>query len=184
MIISVQFLRSAVQSSQPPFNLHIVRPTLHGQPIYLCHSPHDSILARGFIQLANSEDWHIQADLQKSHLPDQPNSGEMAKIQQEILKHDYFVFLATVKSMASPWAPWQIGCVTAKKSADSILVVPTTGEPGKQGGEFLRAYRHIDLDARNRLQVVEPGLSGQGKPVRVLSKESRLTLVQGHRAQS
>lgn len=132
--------------------------TLRLQTIFLCHSHHDSILAKGLVQLFAQHGWDVYVDWMDSEMPDHPNAETAARIKQRISQTNLFLFLATANAKASRWCPWEIGYADATKTNNSILVVPTQDEHGRtHGNEYLQLYRHIDLSQAGRLAYWEPG---------------------------
>ena len=132
--------------------------TLGAKTAFLCHSHHDSELANGLVQLLSEAGWRVYIDWQDAQMPESPNQETAQRIKQKIVDLEYFLFLATPKSMASRWCPWEIGYADGVKPIRSILVATTRDNAGTtHGSEYLDLYRKVDFSKFNRLAVWEPG---------------------------
>jgi len=131
--------------------------TLGAKTAFLCHSHHDSELANGLVQLLSEAGWRVYIDWQDAQMPESPNQETAQRIKQKIVDLEYFLFLATPKSMASRWCPWEVGYADGKKHLDRILIVPTVDGAHTHGSEYLHLYRRVDFSDKNELAVWQPG---------------------------
>lgn len=135
---------------------------------FLCHSHNDANLAKGLVQLLSDAGWRVYIDWQDSEMPDTPNRGTAQRIEQKIIDLEYFLFLATPKSMVSHWGPWKMGYADGKKRLDRILIVPTEDGAQTHGNEYLQLYRRIDLSDKNEPAVWQPDQNTNGVLVKNL----------------
>ncbi len=142
--------------------------TLNERTAFLCHSHHDANLAKGLVQLLSESGWRIYIDWADTAMPDTPNRQTAKLIKQKIEELQYFLYLATPRSMASRWCPWEIGYADGKKLLDRILIIPTADETQTHGSEYLQLYRRIDWSSKNQLAVWQPGESDSGVLVKDL----------------
>jgi hypothetical protein len=141
---------------------------LGAKTAFLCHSHHDANLAKGLVQLLSDAGWRVYIDWQDANMPESPNQETAQRIKQKIVDLEYFLFLATPKSMVSRWCPWEIGFADGKKQIDRILIVPTEDGVQTHGNEYLQLYRRVDMSDKNELAVWQPGQSTNGVLVRNL----------------
>ncbi|WP_198971765.1 toll/interleukin-1 receptor domain-containing protein [Xylophilus sp. ASV27] len=169
MAIRIDALRSAAmrQTAVVARSLNEAR-TLGVKTAFLCHSHHDANLAKGLVQLLSDAGWRVYIDWQDAEMPDTPNRETAQRIKQKIVDLEYFLFLATPKSMASRWCPWEIGYADGRKQLDRILIVPTEDGAQTHGNEYLQLYRRVDLSDKNELAVWHPGQNTNGVLVRNL----------------
>jgi hypothetical protein len=67
---------------------------------FLCHSHYDADLVMGFLRLLGASGWRVYVDWRDASMPPTPNRVTAQKIQQRIQTTDYFIFLATPRSVA------------------------------------------------------------------------------------
>lgn len=135
---------------------------------FLCHSHQDKELVEGLDQILTSAGWNIYIDWRDADMPSRPNRETASKIQSRIKTADYFLFLATPRSVASRWCPWEIGFADGVKALDRIFVVTTSDSAGSYGNEYLELYRHIDFADDGLLAAWMPGKMTEGTLVRTL----------------
>jgi hypothetical protein len=135
---------------------------------FLCHSHQDVDLARGFVTLLADSGWTVYVDWADPTMPEAPDGQTARRIQARIVELDYFIFLATARSMASRWCPWEIGYADGEKDIERILVVPTTDGVTTHGSEYLELYRRIDRAEVGGLGAWQPGDSSNGVLVKSL----------------
>jgi hypothetical protein len=169
MAIRIDALRSAAtrQTTVVARSLNEAQ-TLGVKAAFLCHSHHDANLAKGLVQLLSDAGWRVYIDWQDAEMPDTPNRETAQRIKQKIIDLEYFLFLATPRSMASRWCPWEIGYADGKKQLDRILIVPTEDGAQTHGNEYLQLYRRVDLSDKNELAVWQPGQNTNGVLVKNL----------------
>jgi hypothetical protein len=169
MAIRIDALRAAAdrQTTVLAKSLNEAR-ILGAKTAFLCHSHHDAILARGLVQLLSDAGWRVYIDWQDAQMPESPNQETAQRIKQKIVDLEYFLFLATPKSMSSRWCPWEIGYADGKKQLDRILIVPTEDGTQTHGNEYLQLYRRVDLSDKKELAVWQPGQNANGVLVRNL----------------
>lgn len=169
MAIRIDALRAAAtrQATVVARSLNEAR-TSGVKTAFLCHSHHDANLAKGLVQLLSDAGWRVYIDWQDAEMPDTPNRETAQRIKQKIIDLEYFLFLATPKSMASRWCPWEIGYADGKKQLDRILIVPTEDGAQTHGNEYLQLYRRVDLSDKNELAVWQPGQNANGVLVKNL----------------
>jgi hypothetical protein len=152
MPIDQQVLRNAAQRA-------VVRKSLaEGQATaFLCHSHKDRELAEGLQVLLREAGLDLYIDWQDTSMPEKPTRETAERLQQRILRSDWFLFLATTNSTSSRWCPWELGYADGKKSVDRIAVVPTRDSSGfYHGNEYLELYRRIDVSTEGALISVQP----------------------------
>lgn len=169
MVIRIDALRAAASGKTTvlPRSLNEARKS-GAKTAFLCHSHDDANLAKGLVQLLSDAGWDVYIDWQDAAMPDAPNQETAQRIKQKIIDLEYFLFLATPKSMASRWCPWEIGYADGKKQLDRILIVPTADGSQTHGNEYLQLYRRVDLSDKNELAVWQPGQNTNGVFVRNL----------------
>jgi hypothetical protein len=157
MPIELSALRAAgtLRKSVAVRSLHEAR-VLGARTAFLCHSHHDSDLAAGLVSLLADAGWRVYVDWEDTVMPEIPNRETAKRIQQKIVELDYFLFLATPRSTASRWCPWEIGFADGKKHIDQILIVPTTDGSQTHGNEYLQLYRRVDLSDQEQIGVWNP----------------------------
>ena len=116
-----------------------------GQPgAFLCHSDKDSKLAFGLQEMLKREGWDIYVDWRDPTMPETPDALTTSRIQNAIIRADWFLFLATENSILSRWCQWEIGYAEGRKQLERIAIVPTTDELGHyHGNEYLKLYNTI-----------------------------------------
>ncbi len=145
------------------FNVQVAKSVVEARvqglkTAFLCHSHQDSLLAQGLVQLLGENGWKVYIDWQDTSLPAVPSRATALKIQRRIKSADYFLFLATPKSLASRWCPWEIGYADGTKLIDRMFVITTSGVSGVEyGSEYLGIYRHITWADTDELAAWEPG---------------------------
>lgn len=125
--------------------------------VFLCHSHLDEELVKGVIVLLKESGWKVYVDWADVQMPEQPNRDTARRIQNKIVEHDYFLFLATRNSLASRWCPWEIGFADGKKPIDRILILATADGNGEYGNEYLQLYSRVDLLSGGTLGLFQPG---------------------------
>jgi hypothetical protein len=111
---------------------------------FLCHSHHDSRLAKSLQAFLHANGWEVYIDWDDTTMPDRPNRETAERLQAKIRDLDWFLFLATRNSMQSRWCPWELGYADGAKSYHRILILPTSDAFGSHGNEYLDLYRHLD----------------------------------------
>jgi hypothetical protein len=109
---------------------------------FLCHSHDDKKLVEGLIVLFNQLNIELFVDWKVPSMHDTPNAATAKKIQDAIRSYELFLFLATAKSKASRWCPWEIGYADSSKRR--ILILCTVDGAGTYGNEYLQLYEKID----------------------------------------
>ena len=68
-----------------------------------------------------------------------------AKIKEKIRQNDFFVFLATDKSINSKWCNWEVGYGdTHKLNNDRLLILPlASNRRNWDGNEYLQLYPYV-----------------------------------------
>jgi len=131
------------------------------QTAFLSHSHKDAQLAKGVQSFLKSHGWDVYIDWEDSAMPDKPDRKTAERIQQSIVRLDWFLFLATENSMKSRWCPWEIGYADGKKPIDTILVIQTKDIYGNYyGNEYLQLYRYIYATQSGGYAVFRPEASG------------------------
>lgn len=124
------------------------------QTAFLSHSHKDMELVKRIQNFLKKNGWNVYVDWADNSMPVSTNSDTAKKIKDQIVKLDWFLFLATQNSMVSRWCPWEIGYADGVKSKGSIIIIPTTDHDGKNhGNEYLGLYRSIQSG-----QLSEQGL--------------------------
>lgn len=126
---------------------------------FLCHSHDDEDLAKGLVVLFQELGVTLYVDWQDNTMPEKPNAETAARIQSKIIQSDVFLFLATAKSKASRWCPWEIGFADSSKK--KIYIIPTSDGYSSYGNEYLELYPKIDtgvyqIDNRPGYFVYQP----------------------------
>ncbi len=118
--------------------------TLGKQTAFLCHSHQDASLAKGVQGFLKANGWEVYIDWEDDTMPEPPNADTARRIKERIQSLGWFLFLATERSMASRWCPWELGFADGAKAHDSILILPTTDGRQSYGNEYLAIYRYIE----------------------------------------
>jgi hypothetical protein len=127
------------------------------QTAFLCHSPKDATLAKGLQVYVKEMGWDVYIDWEDSQMPDTPDRLTAERIQNRVGLSDWFLFLATPRSVSSRWCPWAIGYVDGIRPLESILIIPTTDNAGTwYGKEYLQLYRRIQYSDSQQLGVYGP----------------------------
>lgn len=113
---------------------------------FLSHSHKDRDLAKGLQVYLKNRGWNVYIDWLDDSMPETISSETAARLKQSISENQFFLFMATANSCReSRWCPWEIGYADGVKSADRILIVPTTDDRGYEyGSEYLGLYKRID----------------------------------------
>lgn len=128
------------------------------QTAYLCFNPKDICLAEGLQVLLKDKGWHVYLDWEDETMSETPTSEVAEKSQARIRACDWFIFLATDKSMSSLWCYWELGYAEGVKSFDAVLIIPTKDEKDVwHGGGLLQLYRHIEVTSSQRFGAFRPG---------------------------
>ena len=65
--------------------------------------------------------------------------------------------------MDSRWCPWEIGYADGKKPIESIFVIQTQDDAGRNyGNEYLGLYRSIEVSDAGRIASWRPGYPKNG----------------------
>lgn len=145
MPINTRTLKSASYRRSGIFAGSITEARSKGiKTAFLCHSHKDEILAKGLQQILREDGWDVYIDWQDNELPESPDRVTAKKIQEKIKASDWFLFLATQNSRSSRWCPWEIGYADSIKGYDGIMIIPTEGDDGWGGNEYLQLYKRID----------------------------------------
>jgi len=114
------------------------------QTAFLSHSSKDKTLARGLQTYLEEKGWNVYIYWQDEDLEQKPNRETALRVQENIRKADWFLFLATSNSLSSRWCPWEIGYADGIKKYENIMIVPTAERSGQwYGSEYLQIYRQI-----------------------------------------
>lgn len=108
---------------------------------FLCHSHHDVELVKGLLVYFEKMSVKLYIDWLDEEMPESPNRITAEKIQRKIKDAKLFFFLATEKSRASRWCPWEIGYADGNKK--SIYIIPTENGEKTFGNEYLQLYNHL-----------------------------------------
>lgn len=131
-----------------------------GQTAFLCHSHADRDLVAGLQETLRLAGWDIYIDWQDTTMPESPNRQTAERIQNKIVTTTWFFFLATQRSCASRWCPWEIGYADGVKQQDRILIFPTSDDQGNwYGNEYLQLYRKVDYGTDSRIGAFYPQAS-------------------------
>ena len=169
MPIATRALREARQRAARPTATTLAEArALNLKTIFLCHSHRDAELVQGFVALLTETGWKAYVDWADVQMPDKPNRVTAIRLQQKIVEHHYFLYLATANSSTSRWCPWEIGYADGKKPLDKIIVCPTTDGITTYGSEYLDLYRRLEVSDFNELAVWQPGDAKSGVRVREL----------------
>lgn len=143
----------------------------HQRTAFLCHSHHDRDLARGLQTLFREHECEVYLDWQDAEMPETPDRATAVKIQSKIRELDFFIFLATPRSTASRWCPWEIGYADRAKAHENIFIVETYDNEGNwYGNEYLQLYRQISSTTSGCLHIFEPGQTKSDTPAKSLSR--------------
>lgn len=158
MPISIDVLRNAsYRTSRSPARTLNEAKSIRVPTAFLCHSHKDADLARGLVNLMRENGWNLYVDWADETMPATPNRETASKIKTKIIETNYFLFLATVNSMASRWCPWEIGYADGTKDIDRIMIIPTVDSSGIwHGSEYLQLYRKIDKSSTGDLAAWHP----------------------------
>ena len=163
MPITIDELRRAAARFKAPQVRTLLEAHSQGlKTVFLCHSHHDELLVKGLIISLEEAGWRVYVDWTDTSMPETPNRETAERIQQKIVQLDYFLFLATAKSMSSRWCPWEIGYADGKKQIDQILILPTAEGTTTHGNEYLQLYRRIDFSRARQLAVLQLGQNTNG----------------------
>ena len=128
------------------------------QTAYLCHNPKDTFLAEGLQVLLKDRGWNVFIDWDEETMTESASSEMAEKTQARIRACDWFLFLATERSLSSRWCFWELGYAEGVKSFDAVLIIPTKTENEVWfGGELLQLYRHIEVTSSQRFGAFRPG---------------------------
>lgn len=147
MAINTKDLRSASQRSMHSQSItkSLQEAKIKNQTTaFLSHSHKDRELAKGLQAYLSEHGWDLYIDWEDSSLPDSPDEKTANSIKEQIGERDIFIFLATQNSQSSRWCPWEIGIAEVFKEKSRIIIVPTEGDNGWVGNEYLNLYRRID----------------------------------------
>lgn len=177
MAINTQNLRNASRRAMSSQNIakSLKEAKINGQTTaFLSHSHKDRELAKGLQAYLSEHGWDLYIDWEDSSLPDSPDEKTANSIKEQINERDLFIFLATQNSQSSRWCPWEIGIAEVFKKKSSIIIVPTEGDNGWVGNEYLNLYRRIDhpkeiISDNKTLQLMEPHLSYIGASLKEAS---------------
>lgn len=136
------------------------------QTAFLCHSHQDRDLAQGLQVILKENGWDVYIDWQDSEMPESPNKETANKIKSRIISTNWFIFLATERSVQSRWCPWEIGYADSEKPHSRILIIPTEDDNGQWfGNEYLQLYKKIDkgfAGQRSGYAMYKPGSDAGG----------------------
>lgn len=143
MAFSTAVLRANALRARPRVSLNEARRQ-NLRTAFLSHSHRDAELAKGLSETLAAAGWTVYIDWEDTVMPETPDRATATRIQEKILSHTLFLFLATPNSVASRWCPWELGFADGRKQRDTIYVVPTTDGGTTSGNEYLQLYRRIE----------------------------------------
>lgn len=113
--------------------------------IFLSHSHFDAsyvLQAQGFFENLGLK---IYVDWADDSMPTRTCGETAAKIKEKIRQNDFFVFLATDKSINSKWCNWEVGYGDSHKlNNDRLLILPlASNRRNWDGNEYLQLYPYV-----------------------------------------
>lgn len=126
--------------------------------IFLSHSHHDKILAKGLRNQFASLGIKLYVDWLDLTMPVITDRTTANKIKERINNCDHVLVLATKNALTSKWVPWEIGVADIQKTPSRISIIPVVDRSGAfHGNEYLQLYRKIAIKRDGSWTVLEPG---------------------------
>ena len=128
--------------------------------VFLAHSHVETDLIESAKRLLEAKGASVYVDTEDTEMPGSTSSETASKLKDRIRRFDRFVLLASERSLASRWVPWELGFADASKGIEKVAILPFTDQSGTwKGTEYVGLYSTIQPADGGEVGVFEPGQS-------------------------
>jgi hypothetical protein len=124
--------------------------------VFLSHSHQDRDLVQAGASLVANQTISVYVDWLDTDMPAITSPETAAKLRAKIRENRRFLLLATDKSLASRWVPWELGYADGVKPAD-IAVMPVLDRLTDQPTEYIHLYARVEVYPTGSAFVYQPG---------------------------
>lgn len=142
---------------------HRVTKSLAGVKVFLSHSHHDVDHVKAARQLLEAFGASIYVDWEDGEMPSTTSTETAARLKSRIRECNRFVLLASERSKASLWVPWELGFADSEKSVNRIAILPfLAGTTTWSGTEYVGLYPTIQVAPAGPMVVPAGATVGTG----------------------
>jgi hypothetical protein len=125
--------------------------------VFLSHSHQDRNLIEAGANLLANQGISVYVDWLDGNMPAVTSPVTASRLKEKINENGRFLLLATDKSLASRWVPWELGYADGVKPAD-IAIMPVLERLSDPPTEYIGLYPRVEVSAFNgRGLVYRPG---------------------------
>lgn len=125
--------------------------------VFLSHSHVEVELVEAAKRLLEQHGADIYVDTEDSEMPEATTPETALKLRDKIKAFSRFVMLASSRSLASRWVPWELGLADAFHGFDKVAILPFTEGSGWKGTEYVGVYATIQPAAGGCVGVFPAG---------------------------
>ena len=112
--------------------------------VFLSHSHQDRELVVGAVNFLANQGVRVYVDWLDPEMPEATNAATAARIKLAIGAHRKFIVLATERSLASRWVPWELGIADGSGKLPHTAILPVRRDnQSYSGNEYLDLYSRI-----------------------------------------
>lgn len=138
--------------------------TTASSSVFLSHSHVETSHIEDAKRILEANGASVYVDSEDPDMPSSTSSATAARLKEKIRGFDRFVLLASEKSLASRWVPWELGFADAAKGMPSIAILPFTSASGTwRGTEYVGLYSTIRPAEGGGVGVFEPDKNSGSK---------------------
>jgi hypothetical protein len=113
--------------------------------VFLSHSHADKDLVESTRNFLATAGVLVYVDWLDPEMPAVTNPLTALNLQRKISENAKFVLLATSRSLASRWVPWELGYADGVKDSKVIAVLPVVDRIDEKPSEYLGIYNRIEV---------------------------------------
>lgn len=113
--------------------------------VFLSHSHADRDLVEATRNFLAAAGVLVYVDWLDPQMPEVTSPVTAKSLQRKIAENAKFVLLATSKSLASRWVPWELGYADGIKEPNVIAVLPVVERIDEKPSEYLGIYNRIEV---------------------------------------
>lgn len=142
---------------------HRATKSLAGVKVFLSHSHQDVDHVRAARQLLEAFGASIYVDWEDGEMPAVTSATTATRLKTRIRECNRFVLLASERSKASLWVPWELGYADSEKTVNRIAILPFMAATSTwTGTEYVGLYPTIQLATAGPSVVPAGAASGPG----------------------
>lgn len=132
-------------------------PTNAAASVFLSHSHDDRDLVDAVTVYLGGQGVSVYVDWRDPNMPAVTSPTTALALQRRIIGNRRFLLLATDRSMASRWVPWELGYADGVKRHHELAVLPVLTRLHDAPTEYVGIDPRVELSATGYPLVYAPG---------------------------